>query len=313
MDIVGLCHLDQRGETLRGWAPAELLVVAEAGAVRTEGLPAAAAAAAAEWTVGLHLDMAKLSGHAVRAAKQLPIGEDSGSNSLRDVDYDEVVQAVAIAEPDLGERAGVGYVVHLDVQAGGALNAGFDARYRPVQVGGEDEFFKQRIGAAWKTDADAIKRFVAVGRDQLANCRDDALDRLGRIGRQRDDILGDDLAAKVGDRNRRLRGMNIECDRSASAGRPSRRALEYPPLVDQVFDDQRNGAALQAGDASKVGARERLAGPYQIEDKVPINLARRLVRRTLPASKRKPRRLRSRHDFAFQFEKINAVRQTKNI
>jgi hypothetical protein len=106
--------------------------------------------------------------------------------------------------------------------------------------------------------------------------------------------------------------IQLEKRRSAAAGRSSRRAFEYPPLLDQIFDDQRNGAALQAGDAGKIGAGQRLAGPYQIEDKVPVNLAWRLVRRTLPASKREPRRLRSRHDFAFRFEKINAVQQVKN-
>src|SRR5258708_30721103 len=131
--MVSRAHLDQRGEVLGGGASAELFVVAEARAIRAHGLPAATAAAAAQRAVGLHLDVAKLSGHAVRAAKQLPIGEDSGSNSLRDVDDDEVVQAVTVAEPDLGECAGVGYVVHLDVQAGGALNARFNARRRPVE------------------------------------------------------------------------------------------------------------------------------------------------------------------------------------
>src|SRR5437899_1301820 len=266
VDIVSLCHLYQRGEALWRWRSAELLVVTKAGAIRADGLPAAAAAAAAERAVGLHLDVSKLSGHAVRAAKQLPIGKDSGSNSLRDVDDDEVVQAVAVAEPHLGEGAGVGHVVHLDVQAGGALNAGLDARYRPVEIRGEDKFFEPGVGAAGKTDADAIERFVAMGRHQLANCRDDALDRLIRIGRQRDDILSDDLAAKIGDDNCRLRGMNIERDygslviqfeksRSASAGRSSRRAFKDPLLLDQIFDDQRNGAALQTGDAGKIGTR----------------------------------------------------------
>ena len=115
-----------------------------------------------------------------------------------------IVLGVAFAEPDLGERAGVSHVVHLDTQAGGALNAGFDASYRPVEVRCEDEFFQQRVGAARKTDADAVERFVAVCRDQLANRRDDALDRFGRIGRKRDDILGDDLAAEIGNGNRRL-------------------------------------------------------------------------------------------------------------
>jgi len=91
------------------------------------------------------------------------------------------------------------------------------------------------------------------------------LDCLGRIGRQRDHILGDDLAAQDGDRNRRLRWMNIERDhgalvvqfekgRSAAAWRSARRTLKDPPLLDQIFDDQRNGAALQTGDASQISS-----------------------------------------------------------
>jgi hypothetical protein len=97
--------------------------------------------------------------------------------------------------------------------------------------------------------------------------------------------------------------IQFEKGRSAAAGRSSRRALEYPSFLDEVFDDQRNRAPLQAGDASEIGTRERLAGPYKIKDEVPVNLAWRLVRRALPASKRKPRRLRSDHSFAFRLMK----------
>src|SRR5258707_2056017 len=116
--------------------------------------------------------MAKLSGHAVRPAKQLPIGEDPRSDSLRDIHDHQIVQAVAIAKPDLGERTGISYIVHLDVKAGGALDTRLDARYRPVQVGSEDKLFKVRVSAAGKTDTDPVERFVAVRRDQLANRRD---------------------------------------------------------------------------------------------------------------------------------------------
>jgi hypothetical protein len=42
---------------------------------------------------------------------------------------------------------------------------------------------------------------------------------------------------------------------SAAAGRSSRRAFKDPPLLDQIFDDQRNRAALQTRDAGKIGAR----------------------------------------------------------
>src|SRR5438132_469448 len=50
-----------------------------------------------------------------------------------------------------------------------------------------------------------------------------------------------------------------------------------------MFDDQRNGPALQAGNAGKIGARKSLASPDEVDDNVSGNLASRLVRRTLPA------------------------------
>src|SRR5580704_10383757 len=100
--------------------------------------------------------------------------------------------------------------------------------------------------------------------------------------------------------------MNIESDHRAlmiqlqksgpaSTRRPSRRSLENPFFLDQVFDDQRHCAALQAGDASKIRARERLARSDQVEDQVPVYLARRLIRCALPASKGKPRGMGIRH------------------
>jgi hypothetical protein len=105
--------------------------------------------------------------------------------------------------------------------------------------------------------------------------------------------------------------IEFEKGRAASAGRSSRRAFEDPPLLDQVFHDQGNGTALQAGDAGKIGARERLARSDKIEDKVSVYLAWRFVRCALPAGKCKPRRLWSSHEFAFWL-KIDAVQENKS-
>ena len=58
-------------------------------------------AAGAERTLGIDLDMAELAGHAVGAAQKLAVGEDAGADSFGDVDDDEIVHAVAVAEPDL--------------------------------------------------------------------------------------------------------------------------------------------------------------------------------------------------------------------
>ena len=76
--------------------------------------------------------------------------------------------------------------------------------------------------------------------------------------------------------------------RSASAWWPPRRPLQNPLILDQIFDDQRDRAPLQARDSRKVRTRKRLTRSHQIEYQVPINLSRCFVRRTLPASESEP-------------------------
>ena len=166
--VGGERQLDERLEALQIPVAAHLVVVAQAGAVGGQGLPAAEAAAGAGRAVGLHLDVAELAGHAVLAAQQAAVGEDAGADAFGDVDGDDIVRAVAVAEPDLGERAGVGGVVHLDPQAGGALDARVEAEHRPAQVGSEDELLQMQVRAAGQADADALEGAVGVVGDQLA-------------------------------------------------------------------------------------------------------------------------------------------------
>jgi hypothetical protein len=51
--------------------------------------------------------------------------------------------------------------------------------------------------------------------------------------------------------------VQFEKGRSSAAWRSARRTLKYPPLLDQIFDDQRNGAALQTRDASQIRLKTR--------------------------------------------------------
>ncbi len=57
--------------------------------------------------------------------------------------------------------------------------------------------------------------------------------------------------------------------------------------MDQIFHNQRNRAALQSGDAGKIGARDRLPRPNEIKYEVSVDLARSLIGSALLSSKRK--------------------------
>ena len=58
-------------------------------------------------------------------------------------------------------------------------------------------------------------------------------------------------------------------------------AFEHPVAFDQVLDDQRDGAALKAGEAGEIGARDRLLGADQIENRLAVDIADPFARRDL--------------------------------
>ena len=81
------------------------------------------------------------------------------------------------------------------------------------------------------------------------------------------------------DRHRRLRRMDVERDdcalmvqfekcRSATARRSSRRAFEDPLLLDQVFDNQRDRAALQAGTRARSARDSGWRVPHQLKTRL---------------------------------------------
>src|ERR1700733_10620009 len=102
--------------------------------------------------------------------------------------------------------------------------------------------------------------------------------------------------------------IQFEKGRSTSAWWPPRRPLQNPLILYQIFDDQRDRAPLQTGDAGKVGARKRLTRSHQIEYQIPINLTRCSIRRTLPASEGEPS---VGHRLAFVSHKISKPNHIK--
>ena len=64
---------------------------------------------------------------------------------------------------------------------------------------------------------------------------------------------------------------------------PPRRTLQNPILRDQLFHDQRDGTALQAGCPRQVGARDRLTRANQVEDNPPVDISDYLAGSALAA------------------------------
>ena len=255
-------------------------------------------AAGAEWAVGIDLHMTELAGHAVIAAEKLAVGKDSGADSLRDVDDNEIVHAVAVAEPDFGERTGVGYVVHLDAKARGPLNARFDAEHRPVEIGGEDEFLQMQISTPGEADSDAIEGLFFVRGDKLANAGNDSSEGLASIGWEDDDVLRYDFSAEISDSDGGLRRMNVERNDGAMIVELNERgaaatwktacsSLQYPTVCDEFFNNKRDRAALKAGKARKVCPRDGRARADEIKEQIPVDVPGSFVGSGLFAGKDK--------------------------
>lgn len=109
------------------------------------------------------------------------------------------------------------------------------------------------------------------------------------ILRRDDRFLGDDIAAKIRHGNPGQAGMDIEGQYPTLAvdvekGRPAPTwnlpsgAFDYPAFVQQFFNNERNRAALQPRTTRQVCPRDGLPDSNLIEDEIPVDLARHLVR-----------------------------------
>ena len=89
-------------------------------------------AAGTGWSTLFHLHVAELAGHSSFSTKKLAVGKDACTYSLGNIYDDKIVHPVAFSEPDLGESAGVGDIVHLNAQACGSLDTLLDGQHLGV-------------------------------------------------------------------------------------------------------------------------------------------------------------------------------------
>src|SRR6478672_11263477 len=95
-----------------------MAVIAERRAVRCENFPAAAATASADGSGGVHRNVAEFAGHSIKAAYQRAVGQNPGTDTLGDSDYDEIAAFVNAIEPYLRQHTGIGRVLQFHVETG---------------------------------------------------------------------------------------------------------------------------------------------------------------------------------------------------
>ena len=119
---------------------------------------------------------------------------------------------------------------------------------------------------------------------QPLDAGDDSFDRGLGIGGGRHHFLGSEFSVDVRQRHGDLKRPDIDSDddaivieaqkcRPPAARQPSRGTFQDPVAFNELLDDQRNGAALQAGNAGEVGAGDRLLGTNQVEDGSAVDIA----------------------------------------
>ena len=234
--------------------------------------------------------MAELAGHGVRAVHELTVEQHADTNPLRDGHRDEMPKVfVVAAEPDFAERARVGRVLDVDRK----LRRGFEhlsqIHVTPAEVRREDEP-SGSIDAAGQADTDAFAHHPRILGPQAGDRPRHQPHERRRIGRRRKRPLGFEPRIDVGQSDSRRLGPKVYPDdaraldvevqesRPPAPRQPADGAFGDPAFFNQLIDDRRHGAALQAGAARQIRPRHRLVMAEEIERNPPVNLARGLAR-----------------------------------
>ena len=260
-----------------------LSVVAEGCGGGAEDLPAAVAAAAALGAGGVVADVAELAGEAEMAGDEMAIGEEGGADAFGDGEEDGVADAVEVAEPELGEEAGVGVVFELDAEFEFGLDGLDDVEVEPVEVGREHEVAGGGVDAAGETEADAFEGAVGVLFAELEEGGGEIADAGGGAGGDGDGGAGEDATVDVDGGDDGAAEVNV-CDEhgelvvegdlggAAAAGGLDGFAFADPAFFEKLLDDGGDGAVLEAGVAGEIDACDGLELADELEDDVAVDL-----------------------------------------
>src|ERR1019366_5957961 len=107
--------------------------------------------------------MAKIAGHSVQAAQELPVGHDSGADALGNRHHYQVAPLFHAIEPGRREDAGIGGVLELHFKTRSFHDGIANVEVGPLEVGGEDEPVRALIETAGQADSNAFDLLAAAG------------------------------------------------------------------------------------------------------------------------------------------------------
>lgn len=223
-------------------------------------------------------------------------GEHGRPDAFGDGHEDGIVDAVEPAEPELGEQAGVGGVVHLDGKLEHLRQLAADVVVLPAEVGSEEQAAGCGVDAARHAHARAFKGLVGVAACAVAAWRARWPWCRSRPRRPANHGAGEEAAVQVDDRDDGLRRAHVgdqehEVVVQAQHGGPAAAsgfdggAFADPALGEELFHDGGNSAGLQAGDAGYVHAGDGLVRADELQHHVAIDVAGQLSGRDLNIGK----------------------------
>ena len=268
-------------------------VVLHGRRIRGIALPASPLAARTGRPCSSIGDVTELPGHRMPAVHELPVHEHAHADPLRYRNCEQMPDVLGVpAEPQLRQRARVRRVLHRDGQPDGRFDERAEIDVAPAEVRREHQP-AGRADSSRQADPHTLAHDPRVrashgrhGAGQLAH------ERLGRMGRGPRRLLHESgVDASKANRCRlrpQLHGhdartLDIEVQRpgTPAARRRADGAFGHPALIDQLIDDRRDRAALQAGSPRQIRAGHRGMPSDEVERDATVDLAGRFARRDL--------------------------------
>ena len=159
----------------------------------------------------------------------------------------------------------------------------------PLEVGSENQAVRIAVVTAGQADSDAFDLLPLAQPNDALDAPDQLVAWPARVRGRGHRFLRSEAAVHIGQRHRGLNGAQIDPDDdpllvqpeeggTAAPRQPAGGAFQDPVLLDELFDNQRDGAALQTRNAGQVGARDGLAGADEVQHDAPVDVPNHLAR-----------------------------------
>ncbi len=210
--------------------------------------------------------MTELTSHGVPAVEQLTVHQQADANTFRHGHGKDVPNVLGMpAEPELGQRAGIGGVLEHNRQADRRFDHRCEIHVVPAQVWREQQ---SAVSAdpAWQADANPLADDARVRATHGGDgAREPSYERLRRVrcgprrlldepGVDAAETDSRDLGTQLDGEDPGSLDIEVEESRAPAARRVADRAFRDPAFIDQLIDDGRYGASLQPRSPRQIGA-----------------------------------------------------------